>query len=616
MNRKNRLVSVLFVLVVVQIGLYTLEKGLLGGTNNGISASVSSVGFYGAENTWISGIFDNFTEKPDINNGVLDIANNTDNVIEDVNGSSSEMNKTNNSCGYTQAGEKLYVMSGYNGNSTLNDVWSTIDGVNWINEKQYSPYTKRTASKVLYVNKIFYLFGGTDSGIPSIDTDTYISNDAKDWKFYGKLPSYGNRVDSFNIAFFNNKFWLLGLNPTSNHFTLWNSADGKQWVQNSNVPSWVANLTSNNNFYVFKSKLFLLGMDPGSSGVPGEMTIWSTNDGTNWNYESSPRILTENIPGARQWANPFVYNNKVWIVSGINNNLTGTKYYDVYSSSDGKTWNQVTNTAPFDERWFAVNIGFINKLWTIGGRSNNRITYFLSDEWNSNDGLSWTKELFINKPTILLNRSSATGVVVPYYTSTHAPDLHIVSDNGTVGMNSKVQNNVPVGKWTFSGDSLNGDATYSGKISLNSLLVVGTQMTNGSSSLQYMKNIRVFVDGILYATIPSFAAPYYDTLHYGGVPQTIPFKTGVTLDLAQGQSKTVKLVADVSNAPENFTTYIIGVGHVWDNGTGNGTPDGNPCHIYGNNGTVPFGGYPGGDVAIFLSVGTPIDKGKSTPLSN
>lgn len=614
MNRKNILITVLLVLVVAQIGVYSSQKDL--SKNNNLSSAVFSANFNEGENSWISNIFDNFTDESDVNTNVMDIVNNTDNEIGDINNSSGEMNKTNNSCGITP-GEKLYVMGGAETQILLNDVWSTVDGINWVNEKQNNPYTARASAQVLYVDNTFYLFGGIGY---NGKTDTiYVSKDAKDWMYYGVLPSLNtkNTSNQFSVAYFNNKFWLVGLDMNSN-FSIWNSADAKIWNLNSPGTSWVnngRNITDKNeaSLYVFKSKLWLI-----EDTIPD---IWSTSDGISWTYESSPAVLTNNIsPGRREYTIPFVYNNKVWIVGGRTiNGISNNKNKDVYSSIDGKNWIQVTNNASFTSKYrlWSLNIGFKNKIWTIGGNSDT-FGAVLKDEWYSSDGLNWIKETFNNNPpNILLNRMGATGVVVPGgYTSMHAPDLHILGENGITMLSSKIQNNVTVGKWTLSGDSKTNDTTFSGKISLNSLLIVGTQMSNGNSSLQYMKNIRVLVDGVEYAKIPNFTAPYYDNLYYGGIPQSIPFKTGMTLDLLQGQSKTVMLVADVSNAPENFTTYIIGLGHVWDNGTGNGTPNGKPCLIYGNNDNVPFKGYPGGSIAIFLSAGAPADKGKSTPLSN
>ena len=243
MNKKNILGIVLLVLIIVAIGFYSSQKGLLSKINgNSLLAALSPS-----------------PTRPPISNG------------------SSTGSTSSNSCVLTPVGEKLFVMSG----NSKNDVWSTINGVNWVNLTQSTPFAELSGPHVLYVDRTFYLFGGVDNN--GKGKSIYTSKNAKDWILYGSFPLITNnnyQFDNFSVAYFKNKFWMVSsttdLSPGVN---FWSSADGRTWTQSSSTTFPKMKIHGNGDygiyFYVFNSKLWLLGVE---DSTPNEMKIWAGDD--------------------------------------------------------------------------------------------------------------------------------------------------------------------------------------------------------------------------------------------------------------------------------------------------------------------------------------------------
>ena len=75
--------------------------------------------------------------------------------------------------------------------------------------------------------------------------------------------------------------------------------------------------------------------------------------------------------------------NKMWVIGG-----TGSEYFnDAYNSTDGITWQQVTQTTPFTARAKHITLFYQSKLWLICGEDGlNK-----SDIWYSSNGADWTR---------------------------------------------------------------------------------------------------------------------------------------------------------------------------------------------------------------------------------
>lgn len=129
---------------------------------------------------------------------------------------------------------------------------------------------------------------------------------------------------------------------------------------------------------VFNNKMWVIA---GYDGVL-KNDVWNSSDGITWTQLTASAGFT---PRFRPTS--VVFNNKIWIIGG-NVNEDGTNANDVWSSPDGITWTQVTAAAPFSSRQDHTSVVFDDKIWVIGGNEGG--TAYRNDVWSSSDGLSWT----------------------------------------------------------------------------------------------------------------------------------------------------------------------------------------------------------------------------------
>lgn len=203
-------------------------------------------------------------------------------------------------------------------------------------------------------------------------------------------------------GFFDNKLWLFGAESGSfGAFTrgVFHSTDGITWTEvtaTDNLANPIPFAERQTAVFGFKNKMWLLGgLIPAIGFNFSKVTneVWSSTDGVNW---------TNNAPaeGESRWSireriNAVVFNDKLFIVGGNgypsfgNANAPGTAYNDVWSSTDGTTWTEVTAAAAFLPRTNPAVFVHKNKIYVVGGRDNGG--NLLNDVWTSADGANWTQ---------------------------------------------------------------------------------------------------------------------------------------------------------------------------------------------------------------------------------
>ncbi|NHF60297.1 hypothetical protein FK220_013165 [Flavobacteriaceae bacterium TP-CH-4] len=156
---------------------------------------------------------------------------------------------------------------------------------------------------------------------------------------------------------------------------------------------------------VFDDKMWVLA-GKGEEAIPKNDIQYSAN-GTDW------QVATSSAPfPARYDHASTVFNGKMWVVGGKmydpedhdqqypedhDHSLYDDAYSelnDVWSSSDGVNWVQVTANADFEPRNGHTLTAFNGFLWLIGGTSNDQsyaICCGFRDVWKSSNGSDWVR---------------------------------------------------------------------------------------------------------------------------------------------------------------------------------------------------------------------------------
>jgi len=140
----------------------------------------------------------------------------------------------------------------------------------------------------------------------------------------------------------------------------------------------------------FQGKMWLLGgwnpLDTINFPNICNSEVWSSSDGLTWNNDN-PMAAWE----ARHTAGYVVFQNKMWIIGG--DPIQGHYQPDVWNSSDGITWNLVNDSVDWGIRVLHHVLIFNDSIWVMGGQTLPQFApeteHFYNDVWNSADGITW-----------------------------------------------------------------------------------------------------------------------------------------------------------------------------------------------------------------------------------
>jgi hypothetical protein len=182
-----------------------------------------------------------------------------------------------------------------------------------------------------------------------------------------------------------------------------------EWVKVTGQAAFAAR--DGGGAYVYKDKMWMVGgwNPPDKVNFPQKCSndVWSTTDGANWTLVRPNTYGTDAFDSETEWegrhtAGYVVYRDKMWLVGG--DPLQGHYQFDVWNSSDGKTWHQDGKTwhhvnkgrpVPWGPRALHYTVAFKDKIWVMGGQTTPQFApaeeRFYDDVWNTEDGIAWTK---------------------------------------------------------------------------------------------------------------------------------------------------------------------------------------------------------------------------------
>lgn len=253
--------------------------------------------------------------------------------------------------------------------SYKNDVWSSVNGVVWNRESSEPDLPKISRHQSAVLNDRIY-----------VTQDDYVwsSSDGASWKLETDDSGFGSRNQPSQMVSFAGKLWLYG--GTDDPFSLnafWSSEDGNTWTKINDSQSLFNR--AGHQMIVQDDKLWLFG----GATSDRENDVWFSSDGINWqevNYVSK-FALRNNHQAA-------FFNEKFWMIEGDQSASSS----EIWSSIDGADWTLETDSAAFGLRLDHQVVVFKDKLWLIAGTPNFGPDSIKNDIWSSIDGINWVLE--------------------------------------------------------------------------------------------------------------------------------------------------------------------------------------------------------------------------------
>ncbi len=225
------------------------------------------------------------------------------------------------------------------------------------------------------------------------------------WTEVTKAAAFCQR-DGAGAATYRGKMWLLGGwgddpegGPRHVGFNdVWNTTDGLRWTQIrphtlSGTGVWEGRHCG--GYVVFADQMWIVGGDPLLKHYQND--VWNSTDGIAWQQ------ATANAPwGQRNLHVTMVHDGKIWVMGGQTvpqfvPDVPEAFYNDVWSSTDGVNWTQVTSHAPWSPRGMIQgSVEFNGRMWLLGGGTYDTPAHptrlFYNEVWSSADGVQWRKD--------------------------------------------------------------------------------------------------------------------------------------------------------------------------------------------------------------------------------
>jgi hypothetical protein len=287
--------------------------------------------------------------------------------------------------------DRLWLLGGWfqSFEAPPRDVWSSADGKQWKLVQKEAPWKHSDLPMTLTFKDRMWLMGGWYNGrLPghSASSEVWSSTDGETWEQATATAGWSPRIAAAAVVF-QDKMWILG--GTENYYfgdeaslrnDVWCSADGKTWKQATADAGWSPR--AYHQAAVLGDKIYVFG---GGNYVPqyeARNDVWSSEDGVRWEE------VTDAAPWpARLWFSTAVYRNRLWVIGGWSNN-PHKNWGDVWHSADGKTWKQLQTEVTWKERHEHSVLVFQDQLFLFGGHAQP----LSSEVWSLQLPADWTGE--------------------------------------------------------------------------------------------------------------------------------------------------------------------------------------------------------------------------------
>lgn len=269
------------------------------------------------------------------------------------------------------------------------DVWKSADGKRWELVTQQAPWIHSDLPMTLTFKDKMWLMGGWYNGRlkgHSAGNQVWSSVNGKGWDLETKQAGWTPRAAAALVEF-KGKMWILG--GTENYYfgdekslknDVWFSSDGKTWTQATEHAGWSPR--AYHQAAVLNGKIYVFGGGNYTPKYHATNDVWSSEDGIHWKQETAKAPWHE-----RLWFSTVVYRDRIWVIGGWSNNPAKNKN-DAWYSQDGKNWTQLKSDVVWKARHEHSAFVFQDKIWLAGGHAQP----LNSEVWTLDVPQDWFKQ--------------------------------------------------------------------------------------------------------------------------------------------------------------------------------------------------------------------------------
>jgi hypothetical protein len=210
---------------------------------------------------------------------------------------------------------KMWVLGGFCDSGFKNDVWYSTDGAHWTLATDSAGWHKRAGNAAVVFNGMMWVMGGLDSmgqnpqGFHFLN-DVWHSIDGVNWTPATASADWSPRVWPTALVF-GGEMWVMGgcdsiglddrwLND------VWHSTDGVSWTLATASAEWSGRMVP--SALVFDGKMWVMG---GFSYSGGGRDVWYSTNGAHWT-----QAVSEAPWNARFAIAAADFNGYMWVMGG------------------------------------------------------------------------------------------------------------------------------------------------------------------------------------------------------------------------------------------------------------------------------------------------------------
>lgn len=215
---------------------------------------------------------------------------------------------------------RMWVLGGSSLGGLMRDVWWSTNGVNWTQATAAAAWTNRSELACVVFNGKMWVVGGRfdEMWVSGQLNDVWSSSNGVDWVQATAAAPWSIR-SAHGAVVYDNKMWMLGGYGTgTNHHDVWSSTNGANWAEVTAAADWpVRNFAVS---LVYDGRMWILG---GAGYYVTYNDVWCSTTGDAWTQITNAAPWTD-----RGYHAGIVHDDRLWIAGGLQNG--GTIFHDVW----------------------------------------------------------------------------------------------------------------------------------------------------------------------------------------------------------------------------------------------------------------------------------------------